>query len=594
MANTTGWSCQHSASVIAETNTTATIRVDCLWKNDNARYNVSGITGYVYCNSSEQIVLNNGSVVTTDRGYNDTKSLGYYDYVINKGTSAQSISCYAKIKSTSSYAGNQTKSSTAANVTIAAKPSYTVSYNANGGSGAPGNQTKWYDTNLTLSSVTPARTGYNFIRWNTNTSNTGTAYSPGAIYTGNANLTLYAIWQAHTYTVNYNANGGSGAPSNQTKTYGVNLTLSTTKPTRTNYNFLGWSTSANGSVVYAAGATYTANSAVTLYAVWELAYTKPRITNFAAQRCNSGGTASESGTYVKATFNWATDKTVSAIKIQYKTQTATSWTDVSVSASGTSGSVSQVFGSGGISTETSYHVRAYVTDSGGTTYSTQVSIGTTKFPIDVKAGGTGISFGKVAEEDNLMDVNFPAKFRNSANFQNGLKLNDKNVLDVIYPVGSIYMSVNSTNPGTLFGGTWSQITNTFLLACGSSYSAGSTGGAATVTLTAAQSGIPAHNHGLNGHVHSYYADFYIRHGNGSGTASVAAGTNTSVTENAYGVSWGNGFSVGAYSHNPDRITISGTTGGADGVTANNGAANASQAHNNMPPYLAVYVWKRTA
>ena len=74
------------------------------------------------------------------------------------------------------------------------------------------------------------------------------------------------------------------------------------------------------------------------------------------------------------------------------------------------------------------------------------------------------------------------------------------MLDNIYPVGSIYMSVNSTNPGTLFGGTWAQIQDRFLLACGSTYANGATGGEATHTLT--ENEMPTHKH-LSGNVNSY-------------------------------------------------------------------------------------------
>lgn len=74
-----------------------------------------------------------------------------------------------------------------------------------------------------------------------------------------------------TYTVTYNANGGSGAPTSQTKTWGTNLTLSSTKPTRTGYTFLGWSTSSTAtSATWAAGATYSTEASNTLYAVWTL------------------------------------------------------------------------------------------------------------------------------------------------------------------------------------------------------------------------------------------------------------------------------------------------------------------------------------
>ena len=162
-------------------------------------------------------------------------------------------------------------------VTVPAWTSYTVKYNANGGSGAPSSQTKWKDQTLTLSTTKPTRTGYTFQGWAT--SATGSvAYASGANYTTNASVTLYAVWKAITYTIKYNANGGSGAPSSQTKTYGKTLTLSSTKPTRTSiedngtlteYTFKGWATSATStSVAYQAGASYTANASVTLYAVW--------------------------------------------------------------------------------------------------------------------------------------------------------------------------------------------------------------------------------------------------------------------------------------------------------------------------------------
>ena len=74
---------------------------------------------------------------------------------------------------------------------------------------------------------------------------------------------------AAVYTISYNANGGSGAPSNQTKDGGIDLTLSSTVPTRTGYTFSGWNTAQNGSgTSYASGATFTGNANTTLYAQW--------------------------------------------------------------------------------------------------------------------------------------------------------------------------------------------------------------------------------------------------------------------------------------------------------------------------------------
>jgi len=146
---------------------------------------------------------------------------------------------------------------------------YTVSYNANDGSGAPSSQTKIHGEALTLSSTVPARSGYTFKGWATSVAGS-VAYAPGASYTANADVTLYAVWEINVYTVYYDANNGSEAPSSQTKIHGEELTLSSAVPTRSGYTFKGWSTSSTGSVVYAPGASYTANATVTLYAVWSL------------------------------------------------------------------------------------------------------------------------------------------------------------------------------------------------------------------------------------------------------------------------------------------------------------------------------------
>ena len=105
-----------------------------------------------------------------------------------------------------------------------------------------------------------------------------TGHTYNGIYSGSANGTIGTSnvsvqlnFSTNTYTISYNANGGSGAPSSQTKTYGVNLTLSSTIPTRSGYTFLGWSESSSAtSATYASGGTFTSNKATTLYAVWKL------------------------------------------------------------------------------------------------------------------------------------------------------------------------------------------------------------------------------------------------------------------------------------------------------------------------------------
>ena len=160
--------------------------------------------------------------------------------------------------------------------------------------------------------------------------------------------------------------------------------------------------------------------------------------------------------------------------------------------------------------------------------------------------------GHLYSWDADQNVTFPS-IVNASN----LRIDGTNVLLKAYPVGSIYMSVNNTNPGTLFGGTWEQIKDTFLLACGSTYEVGSTGGEATVSLQV--NNLPPHDH-----TERLPESFRISANAGSG-GYVSDATNPKTP-----------YAGGTYSSS----VKTGTTGGG-------------QAHNNMPPYLAVYVWKRT-
>lgn len=147
---------------------------------------------------------------------------------------------------------------------------YKVTYNANGGSGAPDAQTKIYNKALVLSRTSPVRTGYIFMQWNNKSDGSGKGiYNPGDRYTSNASITLYAIWEPRTYTISYNGNGGTGIPNKQIKTHGTTLILSKTVPTKTGYTFKGWATSKTGKAEYQPGGSYTANTSVTLYAIWE-------------------------------------------------------------------------------------------------------------------------------------------------------------------------------------------------------------------------------------------------------------------------------------------------------------------------------------
>lgn len=362
------------------------------------------------------VVLNGTTVKSSTYaidGVTGTKTVASGSAEVAKGTAAKSVSFKVTVDWSLTWSGVYCGTKTASgSISVPAKTSYTVSYNANGGSGAPSSQTKWFGTALTLSSTKPTRTGYTFQGWATSASGS-VAYAAGASYTANQAVTLYAKWKANTFTVSFNANGGSGAPGNQTKTYGTALTLSSTKPTRTNYNFLGWGTSASATTVaYAAGASYTKNAAITLYAVWELAYVKPRITGLQVSR--SGGESADSGTSALVKFSWATDKTVSSVKIEWKKTTETTWPTANVktvSATGTSGSVSETVGGGALANESTYNFRVTVADGTGDAYTTNLSVilGGTTYAIDFLAGGKGVAIGKPAEQSGVFEVGLTIK-----------------------------------------------------------------------------------------------------------------------------------------------------------------------------------------
>ena len=354
---------------------------------------------FYYDDQSSTATTSKGSVnirttVTSGNGWSTSNQvkIAEYDYTWSRGTSASKKNVAAKLTGIERVGGTMTATTS---YMIPAKPSYTIKYNANGGSGAPGKQTKWYGTTLKLSSTKPTRTGYTFRGWSTK-NDSSVEYVSGANYTANAAVTLYAVWKANTYTVSYNANGGSGAPGKQTKTYGSTLTLSRTKPTRTNYTFKGWGTSANSTTVaYAAGSSYTVNASITLYAIWELSYTAPRITNLKADRCNSSGTLTDSGTYCKVTFSWSTDKTVSSGSIKWVRRSATATSTSALKLSGTSGSVSTIVGSNAINTEYVYDLTVTITDASGTSTAT-AAIPAMTFIMDILNGGMGLAIGKPA------------------------------------------------------------------------------------------------------------------------------------------------------------------------------------------------------
>lgn len=620
-------------TAVSSTATTTSVNVQVwLWTRysaydrTNTLYYDCGV-GVTAANTSLGSVSFNHSTNSSWSTNNQTKILDK-SYTYTRGKSAATYTIYSKLQGVD-WVGAIMHAKT--NYTVPALASYTVSYNANGGTGAPSAQTKWHGETLTLSSAKPTRTGYSFTGWVSSAQNQ--AYAAGAFYGHNESTTMVAQWQANTYTVTYDANGGTGAPATQNKTYGTDLTLPSTIPTRANYNFLGWATSSSATTAaYSAGGKYTANTAVTLYAVWELAYIKPRITSLSVERCNADGTLSDTGTFARIRFDWATDYDCLEIAIAW-VSSADNGSKI-INASGRSGSVNEVVG-GDISADLTYTVSVTVGDSNGNT-SVNSTLNGTAFAIDFRAGGKGVAIGKPSEKDGF-EVGMTQYDRFGALAGNGLAayggggdagIDPDTTLEGLcltshtnapqglgtfyfihtvfyntksasaaraqfaypynkngssyhrvyksgewmpwesqalasYPVGSYYISANDTSPASLFGGTWHRIESRFLWAAPATSTLGLTGGEMTHTLTSDE--MPSHNHDT-----LYGGRFFATRGNTTGEA--------------------NGLTVGGSFSSTDT-TFAGAGVRRDEYTA---SAGGGKAHNNMPPYVNVAIWRREA
>ena len=280
-------------------------------------------------------------------------------------------------------------------------------------------------------------------------------------------------------------------------------------------------------------------TATASYTMKVQAYALPSITRLTVHRCDADGTENEQGEYVRAVFDAGitslSAKNTALYVLRYKKSTEDSFTEIPFSDLNNVYKVSGKTYIFAADSSNSYDVEVEATDRHGTT--TRSTSASTAFTLmNWGTDGTSMGIGKVAERANTLqialDVEFLGKVRGA-------------IFDAVYPVGSIYIAYNHTNPGTLFGGTWTRIENSFLWGCDASGAIGQTGGEKTHTLTANE--MPKHTHG--------------------GTY-----TNAGTSRTHGWLASGGGAAMGF-----------------DAVEAGGGAA-----HNNMPPYVQVSIWRRTA
>lgn len=187
----------------------------------------------------------------------------------------------------------------------------------------------------------------------------------------------------------------------------------------------------------------------------------------------------------------------------------------------------------------------------------------------------------------------------------------QSILDSAYPVGSIYTSVNTTNPGTLFGGTWERLKGKFLLgADDSTYKNGGTGGAATINLEHSHTTgdhkltvdeMPSHNHGEKSLKATFSGGFrwYGDKAFNPSSNVVTNGISSMTVANNGEYHYPNGWDATKAGRRPAEVTINAThthTSQGGGAAHNHGNTGnkLSTAQSIMPPYLVVYMWKRTA
>ena len=271
-----------------------------------------------------------------------------------------------------------------------------------------------------------------------------------------------------------------------------------------------------------------------------LDYNAPAVTALSVLRCNADGTANDKGEYIKVTFSASvssmSSKNTATYKLRYKKSTATSYTTVTLTAlannfAPTNYSPAVI----AASADSAYDIAVDVTDRHGT--GTRSTAASTAFTLmNFHSSGTGIGVGKVAEKENTMQIALDVEFLGKVTGA---------IFDAILPVGSMVLRYDHTNPGTLYPGTtWVRVENAFPWFTAANGTIGQTGGERTVTLTASQ--IPSHNHG------------------GTYTNAGTARTHAWLTSNGSAMGY---------------------------ETINSGGG---EAHNNMPPYIQVSAWRRTA
>jgi microcystin-dependent protein len=318
-----------------------------------------------------------------------------------------------------------------------------------------------------------------------------------------------------------------------------------------------------------------------------VAYDSPSVQSVAIFRCDAAGNASNTGTYamveVTGAVSSVNSKNTRLLRVGYKRKSETYYTDTTFTLSTFTVNGNYRIG-GSLSNQYTYDIRVILGDYFSEAYG-YTDLSTAEVILSVRSTGMGLAVGKVAEEDSF-DVGWAARFRENVQF-------DKNVVfssvlwlaNLIFPIGSIRMTVSAADESTFLGGTWVRWgTGRVPVGVNTSdtnfNSVEKTGGANTHTLATAE--LPSHNHSFSGSV--------TINANGSHTHQASSGS--------YKVGSG---SASTYYYMTNGGSTSGQTTGSGGSHDHTGSVSGSvgyngsgSAHNNLQPYITCYFWKRTA
>ena len=318
-----------------------------------------------------------------------------------------------------------------------------------------------------------------------------------------------------------------------------------------------------------------------------VAYDSPSVQSVSVFRCDAAGNANNTGTYafvaVTGAISPVNNNNTRVLKIGYKRKSETYYTETTQTITNYTANGSYRIG-GSLSNQYTYDIRVTLGDYFGETYG-YTDLSTAEVILSVRSTGMGLAVGKVAEEDSF-DVGWPARFRENVQFDDGVVFSSVLWLaNLIFPVGSIRMTVSAADESAFLGGTWVRW-GTGRAPVGVNTSdtnfntVEKTGGANTHTLATAE--MPSHNHTFSGSV--------TVNANGAHTHQASSGS--------YKVGSG---STSTYYYMTNGGTTSGQTTGSGGshdhtgsVSGSIGSNGSGAAHNNLQPYITCYFWKRTA